>query len=180
MNVAPTQQPNTPEGYHSENKAHLNSPATPHDLQCAACDDQLSPENNWQAPCQHAYCLDCLEQLFRLCLEDEILYPPRCCKQIMPWSEVQGLVSGGLVIDFEGKREELDTQNRTYCSDPACSTFIGACHIAADTAVATCPACEKLSCVKCKSASHAGDCPSDPSVQAILDVARKENWQRCQ
>jgi hypothetical protein len=98
----------------------------------------------------------------------------------MPWSEVQGLVSGGLVIDFEGKREELDTQNRTYCSDPACSTFIGACHIAADTAVATCPACEKLSCVKCKSASHAGDCPSDPSVQATLDVARKENWQRCQ
>jgi hypothetical protein len=31
----------------------------------------------------------------------------------MPWSGVKGLVSRELASDFEGKREELETQDRT-------------------------------------------------------------------
>lgn len=108
-----------------------------------------------------------------------MLYPPRCCKQIMPWSNEKVLVSYELVSDFEGKMEELEAQDRTYCSDPACSASIGAGYIAPDTSTATCPACEKLTCTTCKSVSHAGDCPSDSSVQAILDLAEEEKWQRC-
>lgn len=109
-----------------------------------------------------------------------MVYPPRCCRQVMPWSEVKVLVSHELASDFEGKKEELDIQDRTYCSDPACSTFIGSEHVAHDSVTATCSACEKLTCTTCKGASHAGDCPSDPSVQATLKLAEAENWQRCQ
>lgn len=109
-----------------------------------------------------------------------MVYPPRCCRQVMPWSKVKVLVSHELASDFEGKKEELETQDRTYCFDPTCSTFIGSDHVAPDTSTATCPACEKLTCVACKSAFHAGDCSSDPSVQATLELAEEENWRRCQ
>jgi hypothetical protein len=107
-------------------------------------------------------------------------YPPRCCRQVMPWSDVQVLVSHELASDFEGTREELETQDRTYCSDPTCSAFIGLDHVALDTLTAACPACGKLTYTTCKSASHAGDCSSDPSVQATLALAETEEWQRCQ
>jgi hypothetical protein len=145
-----------------------------------ACDNQTSLVSTWQAPCQHSYCTDCLERFFRLSLEDEMVYPPRCCRQVMPWSDVKVVVSHELASDFEGKKKELETQDRTYCSDPACSTFIGSDHVSPDTSTATCPACEKLTCTSCKSASHAGDCSSDPVVQAILALAEKEEWKRCQ
>lgn len=147
VNVTRVQQTNVPEARHVGDKALQNSTATPRNFQCAACDYIEPPWTVWQAPCKHGYCNACLDQLFRLSLEDEILYPPRCCQQIMPWSEVREFVSWRLMDDFEGKKEELDTQDRTYCSDPTCSTFIGACHIASDTAAATCPTCQKLTCV---------------------------------
>jgi hypothetical protein len=113
-------------------------------------------------------------------MEDEIHYPPRCCQQTMNWSDVKALFSRELASDFEGKKEELDTQDRTYCSDAACSMFIGARHIVADTSTATCPACKKLTCVTCKSTSHPGDCPADHSLHPTLEVARKNGGQRCQ
>lgn len=179
-NVTSTQQANTFEKHQIDDKAQQDSTATPHDCQCAACEDQVSLKNVWQAPCDHLYCANCLEQLFRLSLQDDALYPPKCCQQIMPWSDVQSFVSWELLHDFEGKKEEMETQDKTYCSVPACSTFIGASHIAADTAVATCPACEELTCVTCKSVTHAGDCPSDPSMPATLEVAQENGWKRCQ
>ena len=175
-----TQQTNSFEERHVDDEAHQNRSATPHNSQCAACDDEVPLENTWQAPCQHVYCNDCLERLFRLCLGDETLYPPRCCQQIMPWSDVQDFVSWELIHDFEDKKEEMGTRDKTYCSDPACSTFIGASHIAANTAVATCPTCEELTCVTCKSVLHAGDCPSDPSMLATLEVAQENGWKRYQ
>lgn len=98
----------------------------------------------------------------------------------MPWNDVQHFVSWQLIDDFEGKKEELETHDRRYCSDPACLTFIDAGHIAADAAVAACPACEKLTCVACKSALHVGDCPSEPSVLATLELAKEHEWKRCE
>jgi hypothetical protein len=173
-------QPNRPENRHIGNKPHQLSTVTPLELLCVACDGQVSPVSTWQAPCQRLYCTACLERFFRLSLEDGMLYLPRCCQQVMPRSGVKALASRELVSDFEGKMEELETQDRTYCSDPACSTSIGSNHVALDTSTTTCPACEKLTCTTCKSASHAGDCPSDPSVQATLALAEKEECQRCQ
>jgi len=172
--------PNTPEDRDVGKKAQQDNNATPHNSLCAACDDQVPQSAVWKAPCQHTYCTDCLEQLFRLSLEDEILYPPRCCQQAMPWSDVKTFVSHELVSEFEDKREELEAQDKTYCSEPACSAFIGLRYIAPDTLTATCPACGKLTCTTCKSASHAGDCPSDPSVLATFEIARQNGWRRCQ
>jgi hypothetical protein len=42
-----------------------------------------------------------------------MLYLPRCCQQVMPRSDVKALASRELVSDFEGKMEELETQDRT-------------------------------------------------------------------
>jgi len=179
-NGTSTQQTDAPEESYTHDKAQQDSTATPYGFRCAACDDQVSPEHIWKAPCHHYYCVDCLEQLFRLSMEDESLYPPRCCQQTMTWSDVKALVSHDLASVFKSKKEELDTQDKVYCSDPVCSTFIGARHITADTSIATCPICKKLTCVTCKSASHPGDCPADPSLQPTLEIARGNGWQRCQ
>jgi hypothetical protein len=92
---------------------------------------------------------------------------------------VKPVISRELAGDFEGKREELDAQDKTYCSEPACSTFIGAHHTAADTSTATCPACQKLTCTMCKGASHPEKCPADSSLQATLSLATEQGWQRC-
>jgi len=176
-----TQQTNMPKERHTGGKSRQDITETTRGfLLCVACDDEPPLDDLWKAPCQHAYCTECIEQLFRLSMDDETLYPPKCCQQIIPWSDVEAFVSQELATAFKGKREELVTQDKTYCSDPTCSTFIGSSHIAADTSTATCPTCKKLTCAMCKAASHAKECQADPSLQATLEVAKGNGWQRCQ
>lgn len=86
VNVTPVPQANTPENHHvgASNKTHEDSTTTPHELKCAACNDQVSPENTWQAPCQHIYCIDCLERLFRLSMETRSSTRPDAASRSCP------------------------------------------------------------------------------------------------
>ena len=108
---------------------------------------------------------------------DETLYPPRCCRLEMPWDSVRFVIQAELAAGFEAKREELGTRNRVYCYDPACASFIGRARIVSD--VATCPTCQKETCVNCKSATHAGDRAADTGLQMTLALARQQGWKRC-
>jgi hypothetical protein len=40
-----------PEEHHLGNEAQQTILGTQHSILCVACDDELSPENTWQAPC---------------------------------------------------------------------------------------------------------------------------------
>ena len=149
-------------------------------IQCASCNDNFLAEEVWQAPCSHRYCFPCLEHLHSASMRDETLYPPRCCKLVMPWDNVKDKISEELVTSFEKKKEELDTptDKRTYCSDAKCAMFIGTKHIAKD--VAACPACKKATCTMCKaSLHHHEDCPADPALEETLTLAFNFGWQRC-
>jgi hypothetical protein len=148
-------------------------------VECTSCEDSYAVAEVWQAPCNHHYCVGCLEQLHRAAMTDEALYPPRCCRLEMPWADVSTKINNCLATAFEAKREELDTHvgQRTYCSNAACAKFIGPTHIAHDTT--TCSACSRLTCTMCKAAQHEGDCPADAALQETLRLAADRGWQRC-
>lgn len=146
-------------------------------LRCEACQDEYPYFDVIEAPCSHGYCRVCLQELFDASLKDESLFPPRCCRQSITIESVDIFLTRDLKHRFEQRKVELSTPNRTYCSMSTCSAFIQPSCIEADVGV--CPVCDTETCVICKGAAHAGDCPHDTALQQLFDVADQNNWQRC-
>ncbi|KAF4962841.1 hypothetical protein FSARC_9084 [Fusarium sarcochroum] len=144
--------------------------------ECVACNDRFPPLALSRSPCSHEYCRGCLIGLVRSSLQDESLFPPRCCGQPIPVKQDRWF-SPELVGQFQAKKLEFDTPNRTYCSKPPCSTFVPPTFIAGD--VATCPRCSRRTCIHCKAPYHTGVCQSDTAAQQILQLAAENGWQRC-
>jgi hypothetical protein len=145
---------------------------------CESCHEQQRFFDVVKAPCDHHYCRECIRTLFTATLTDESLFPPRCCRQAIPVESVAFFLDRELRENFEEKRVEYTTDDRTYCSRPTCSTFIKPAHIAGS--VATCPDCHTETCTMCKGASHQGtECPNDTAMQAFNDLAQQEGWRRC-
>ncbi|CAK3745156.1 Hypothetical predicted protein [Lecanosticta acicola] len=143
---------------------------------CIACGDAKEFEEVARVPCDHEYCRPCLEELFRLSMKDESLFPPRCDNQEIPLDFVRFFLPSSVAKEFEAKYEELSTKNRTYCHDRTCQTFIST---ALNEEIATCPRCTKTTCIMCKSPSHSGDCPQDAALQQLVETADAHQWQRC-
>ena len=144
---------------------------------CTCCGDAYATHDVARCPCSHEYCRECLETLFKNSLVDESLFPPRCCHQPIPLEDNRAFLSARLVGEFQAKRVELETVNRTYCHRPACSTFVPIQFIRDD--VATCVRCRTKTCTICKGAGHQGDCPQDTGTQELLRVAEENGWKRC-
>ncbi|KAI7083888.1 hypothetical protein KC356_g7197 [Hortaea werneckii] len=160
---------------HSSRESSSNDPAST--VECTACCDTKPTEETIRAPCDHAFCDQCLKRQFEGALRDEALYPPGCCKRPIGFLDVKRRLPAGLAERFEAKMEELDSKNRIYCHVPTCSTFIGIGH--RSESVAACPACGKETCVKCKAAKHDGECPEDKDLGEVLALAKQEGWQKC-
>jgi hypothetical protein len=88
---------------------------------CAACMESVT-KNDPHTPCGHAYCIGCLQELFKASMQDETLMPPQCCRQEIPI--VLAKLTPKETDDFNAKRLEHLTTDRLYCSQPTCSTFI--------------------------------------------------------
>lgn len=144
---------------------------------CIVCDSEKSLIDVFRTRCGHDYCQECLSTLFRLATTDEALFPPRCCRQVIPLQPVKLYLSPALIRTFEEKSIELKSSNRTYCSQPTCSSFISSDKI--DGERATCSACGTHTCTICKNQAHNGDCPEDTATQQTLDTGRQQGWQRC-
>ena len=145
---------------------------------CEACHEVKKYFDVIAGPCRHEYCRDCLRDLFSAALTDESLFPPRCCRQAIPVDSVSVFLTKELKDQFEAKKVEFSTPNRTYCCLLACSAFVGADAI--DNDVATCSVCYTQTCTICKSQAHLGaECPEDTALQAVIDLANENNWQRC-
>lgn len=144
---------------------------------CVACTDEFRPENIIKAACQHRYCRDCLENLFRSSMKDETLYPPRCCKKPIPVENASEILPRELSREFINRREEFETKDKTYCHRPQCSAFIRPYTINGN--LARCPRCREATCVECKNKWHFGNCPRDEGVQQLLATAETNNWKRC-
>lgn len=147
------------------------------DRRCEACREEVKFFDIARLPCRHEFCRTCLGELYEASMTDESLFPPRCCRQRIIMTNVRMFLKPELVRDFEEKRVEFETANRTYCHSARCSIFIHPRLISDDEA--TCPKCGLATCTICKGEAHEGDCPKDTDLQHVLDIARENGWQRC-
>ncbi|OLN81204.1 putative E3 ubiquitin-protein ligase ARI5 [Colletotrichum chlorophyti] len=146
--------------------------------QCISCLDRYDLTDVARCPCNHEYCSSCLKTLFKNSLTDETLFPPRCCGRAIPVDNHLPFLSPRIVGEFRAKEIEFSTQNRTYCYEKTCSTFIPPTFIRDD--IATCPRCRQKTCVMCKGAQHRRqDCAEDTLTQDLLQIAAANGWQRC-
>jgi hypothetical protein len=149
---------------------------------CAACLENFdeAARKRWWVDCNHVYCTDCITSLFRPSLAGGP-FPPQCCGQVIScWTheELKAVLPEDLNSQLAKKKEEFDTSDRTYCSVPTCSTFVGAPHITGNDA--KCPACEYVTCVACKAPTHDGECPTDETLEEVLHIAETAGGKRCE
>ena len=144
---------------------------------CAACSDNKPWFDVVTTLCGDEYCTDCISTLFEMSMTDESLYPPRCCRQAIPFKSAKPFLRQGLAKTFELKIEELETKNRTYCPAPSCTTLILTSQITNEGGI--CPQCTRSTCVTCKTPAHHGDCPNDKPLQDLLTTANTEGRQWC-
>ncbi|KAL1643733.1 hypothetical protein SLS58_004748 [Diplodia intermedia] len=155
-------------------------PATTHRTCIACCSSHAFFDIATLPGCHHDYCRDCLDQLFRLSLIDESIFPPRCCRKPIAFEDVRILLSADTARDFERKKPELETPDRTYCCQPLCSTWIPPAAITQGGKVGTCPSCASRTCAVCKAEAHDGeDCPEDETTKSLLSAVEENKWQRC-
>ena len=144
---------------------------------CVSCDEDKRLFELLCAPCGDFYCQECMQKLFQLATDDENYFPPRCCRQPIPLTSAKLYLKANLAQAFQKKSVGFRTGNRTYCFRPTCSSLIAPDDIDGDTA--TCPICDYKTCTICKGCKHDGDCPEDTATQQVLEVAGREEWQRC-
>lgn len=119
---------------------------------CVACQNPIQGPKI-QAPCGHYYDIPCIASLFRSATGDESFYPPRCCKQIIPFSHVHPHLPRTLVTHFQEKSREFSTLDRVYCAQESCSRFLGPrTETTSWAAVYYCPSpnCRTSTCGRCK------------------------------
>ncbi|KAH6640997.1 hypothetical protein F5144DRAFT_119358 [Chaetomium tenue] len=148
---------------------------------CVACTENHPVTRLAKSPsCGHEYCQDCLRSLFTSSFTDETLFPPKCCGKVLPIDTCKAHLTHTIVGQYQAKKVEFETPNRTYCQRKSCSAFIPPQFI--QGGIAHCPqlGCRAHTCSVCKGAAHSGtDCPKDPATQDMLKLAAAENWQRC-
>lgn len=148
----------------------------PDSEECVACTERFATSSLTRSPCSHNYCRECIVNLVTSSLHDASLFPPRCCGKDIP-IKAGPWFSPDLMGQFRAKKLEFDTPNRTYCSDPSCSTFVPPAFVKGE--MAHCPKCRRRTCVHCKEPSHEGVYPSDSASQQVLDLAKQNGWQQC-
>lgn len=145
---------------------------------CTACLDSFKESETISGKCGHAFCRECLRTMFLLSMQDEQLYPPRCCNEPIKPKNLLQILDFDQIRAFDEKVIEYSAKDRLYCSEPTCSKFIPKTAIRHE--IATCPACKKETHELCRAPVHSGvDCPMDQALQSLLKVAKKQKWKRC-
>ncbi|KAH8756624.1 hypothetical protein F5883DRAFT_429207 [Diaporthe sp. PMI_573] len=145
--------------------------------QCCTCAEEVPFYDLARAPCGHEYCRGCLKELFTLSLTDETLFPPRCCREPIPAEKNGFFLTYRLVNEFQKRKVEMETPDRTYCHVPECSKFIPPQNV--EHQIGRCVVCSARTCSVCKAAAHVGDCPEDPATKVLDNIAAENGWKRC-
>ncbi|KAL4068439.1 hypothetical protein V8B97DRAFT_2058464 [Scleroderma yunnanense] len=153
---------------------------------CVICQDPIYG-SEVRAPCSHYYDITCLTDLFESATRDESLYPPRCCRQNIPFAQVQTHLSHELVARFEEKGREFGTINRVYCVQPTCSRFLGPISqgtlFSGGPPIYDCPApgCTTRTCAGCRGRydGWTHTCRQDQGAEQVLNLGQNQGWARC-
>ena len=83
-----------------------------------------------------------------------------------------------LVTDYEAKQAKIAAACSLLCAEPGCRVIIPEDKIVDD--VGHCPACNRNTCVKYRTAQHEGkDCPTDEERRRVVELAKDKKWQVC-
>ena len=145
---------------------------------CVVCEEPVEYFTAVYAPCGHDYCHVCIKEYFYKAAQDESLYPPSCCGEIIPMDLAEVFFTNEFIAYFEAKAVEWSSSNRTYCARKTCGAFVPPTDIEGDVAI--CTNCGFYTCTFCKEQNHEGrDCPNDEALQNLIETARLVGWQRC-
>lgn len=148
-------------------------------LQCHACTNSSPEEKTLTLPCEHVYCHDCVSQLHEQATRDQSLYPPRCCRQEIPFYQVRPILSEELTKAYEKKSAEYSTPNPVYCSRPHCSAFLPPDESGRDSSAAHCDECQTMTCRSSKKTAHDGQCSKDETPSELRRLAEAQGWKSC-
>jgi hypothetical protein len=145
--------------------------------ECVSCLEQCA-SILFIGRCGHEFCLDCTRQMFLGAIQDEELYPPRCCGNVVPPSVAMRVLNYQELRDFSVRALEWAAKDRVYCADPTCSKFIPPFSIKGEHG--TCPGCKQQTHLPCRSLAHTEvDCPKDETLPVVLEIGEAEGWKRC-
>ncbi|KAG6096552.1 hypothetical protein E4U31_005382, partial [Claviceps sp. LM219 group G6] len=80
---------------------------------CVACTSEVASTDSIRCHCSHDYCGDCITSLFSAAINDESLFPPRCCKEPIPLDLCEPFLSTTLLRTYEAKKLEYGTLDKT-------------------------------------------------------------------
>lgn len=146
---------------------------------CTICRETTNVEQILSFICGCLYCKSCLRNRFIRAIQAEYLFPVKCCDFTVNLAHAEYLLPPDVVRNYRVKQIERGTTDRTYCSNKRCSTFITKENIQGDQAFCHYSPCHTVTCIKCKSGWHEGNCTVDKALQKVLDVAKSRGWKRC-
>ncbi|KIK53427.1 hypothetical protein GYMLUDRAFT_88380 [Collybiopsis luxurians FD-317 M1] len=209
------EEPPTPSGDNGIWPPNLDIEEPPPIKTCAVCMENHNEELFSLCSCQHHYCGSCLEQYIETCIHNENTFPPKCCDQPITFADADPRSLGSpaenlarsldehyLGIDsnlgarLRAKASEFDVppQDRVYCPNPRCSSFLGSSSSLQDPHTPKlgqsepfqCPTCSELVCTLCRKRAHPdqSECQSmsveDELAELELhELARSKRWQTC-
>lgn len=144
---------------------------------CGICGDETSSMEFLRMACGELYCDDCIIRLFKAAVNDESLFPPKCCKEAIPFGKVHHLFTREFQALFHDREMEFGAHVRIYCHKRTCSQFIG--HCVSEARKVVCPHCGSETCMDCKAAAHDGACPEDPAMISLMETAAQEGYRQC-
>lgn len=149
---------------------------------CVACDKQVRKTKLITAPCGHIYCPRCLYKIAVLSLQDHTRFPVRCCSQEIPVARVACVMNAkGRQLYMSRTDEHAEPPaERWYCPNTTCGRWIPLRHIKTDFKTQKCPHCRAIICTICHDLAHENsECTQDPGLDQLLEMARRQHWQRC-
>ena len=162
---------------HYMNALHLDEACRV--IDCGVCTDSFLPSQTITLQCGDIWCRGCLSQRYEEATANEGAWPVKCCRTEIPMEGVRYLLSLDLRTRFAAKAVEWADDNRTYCHEPSCATYLP--HDSITDRRAPCPACHRQTCTECKGPYHTEPpCPEDTTTDDLLaDVARENHWPQC-
>jgi hypothetical protein len=148
-------------------------------IDCVVCTNSFLPSQTITLQCGDIWCGGCMSRRYEEATVNEGAWPVKCCRTEIPIEIVRSFLPLDLRTRFAIKAVEWSDDNRTYCHEPSCSTYLP--HDSITDRRAPCSACYRQTCTECKGPYHPEPpCPEDTSIDDLLaDVARENHWPQC-
>ncbi len=166
-----------PSGQHSSQQDIVVRNSTIGPVECVVCGEYALPHNTVDLECGDTFCRPCLKSFFMRVTKDETLFPPKCHRQAIDISAIEGDFSPEELKVYRAAELEFVSTDRIYCANRTCGVFIPAHQRNADHG--SCDGCAFVTCIRCKLLAHDGSCIVDDSKQELLEFARGQGWMQC-